>query len=184
MGLKLFGKNIYQVYEHHIMEIEYKDVEGHSNNAQYKLRPIDSSRILEELQPVGTTVTISNLKKLLLKNSGLCEGFIFGEMGGCSVGTIWVMYKGANDLEYRIRDIDAYIFDVFVNDRYRGKGYAGEMIRQLIDYLHEKGIDTARLAVAKTNKSAIIAYEKTGFTSVADKKFARILKVNIPYHRL
>ena len=80
-----------------------------------------------------------------------------------------MMYKGADDLEYRIRNIDAYIFDVYVNNQYRGKGYAGEMIRQLMEYLHGKGINIAHLAVAKSNRSAIRAYEKTGFMTVTDK---------------
>lgn len=94
------------------------------------------------------------------------------------------MYKGSDDLEYRIRNIDAYIFDVFVNEKYRGNGYAGEMIRRLMEYLHKKGIDSADLAVSLSNTSAIRAYEKIGFTTVKDCSFARILKINIPYHAL
>lgn len=94
------------------------------------------------------------------------------------------MYKGGNDIEYKIRNIDAYIFDVYVNKAHRGSGYAGQMIRCVMDYLHSKGIDTAYLAVALSNKSAIRAYEKVGFTTEYDRKFARVLKVNIPYHKL
>lgn len=159
MGIKLFGKNIAQVYTHHIMKIDH-DVVHNKPECAYVLHKIDTDRIAEELKPIGATVTVSNLKRLLSKNKNLCEGFVFGETGEYQIGTIWVMYKGADDLEYRIRDIDAYIFDVSVNDQYRGKGYAGEMIRQLIEYLHGKRIDTAHLAVAKTNKNAIRAYEK------------------------
>ena len=94
------------------------------------------------------------------------------------------MYKGTDDLEYRIRNIDAYVFDVFVNNSCRGRGYAGEMIRQLMCYLHGKGIDSAYLAVSVSNESAIRAYKKTGFTTVKDLNFARVLKINIPYHVL
>ena len=185
MGIKIFGKNIAQVYSHHIMEIEYGTVcEKVQSISPNSLRKIDPNKIEDELKPVGTTVTIPNLKRLMSSNIDLVEGFVFGETGGCSVGTIWVMYKGGNDLEYRIRNIDAYIFDVYVNEKYRGKGFAGEMICQLMDYLHEKGIDSAQLAVSMTNKSAIRAYEKTGFVSMADKRFARVLKINIPYHEL
>ena len=120
---------------------------------------------------------------LLLKNRSLCEGFIFSDAGR-PVGTIWVMYQGANDIEYRIRRIEAYIFDVYINENYRGNGYAGEMICLLMKYLHERGINSSYLAVAKTNKSAIRAYKKVGFKSIVDKKFARVLRVNIPYHEL
>lgn len=94
------------------------------------------------------------------------------------------MYRGGNDLEYRIRGIDAYIFDVYVNEAHRGSGYAGKMIRRAMEHLHQKGIDTAHLAVALTNQSAIRAYEKVGFTTEYDLRFARVLKVNVPYHKL
>ena len=94
------------------------------------------------------------------------------------------MYRGADDLEYRIRNIDSYIFDVYVNYLHRGKGYAGEMIRQLMEYLHDKGINTAYLAVSMSNSRALRAYKKTGFTTVADEKFERILKNNSPDDKL
>lgn len=159
MGIKLFGKNILQFYKHHIMKIEYKDC---SHDQRDSICKIDLDHIAEELSPIGTTVTISNLNHLVRMNVGKCEGFKLVK-GEKAVGTIWVMYKGSNDLEYRIRNIDAYIFDVFVNTTYRGHGFAGEMISQVMRYLHEMGIDTAYLAVSTLNESAIKAYKKTGF---------------------
>ena len=180
MGIKLFGKNICQFYKHHIMKLEYKETAA---NPDLNLCKINLDQIAEELKPIGTTVTVNNLNRLIQINIGRCEGFKLLR-GGYSIGTIWVMYKGSDDLEYRIRNIDAYIFDVFINNAYRGRGYAGEMIRQLMRYLHGKGIDTAHLAVSVSNESAIRAYKKTGFTIVKDLNFARILKINIPYHIL
>lgn len=94
------------------------------------------------------------------------------------------MYKGGNDLEYKIRNVDAYIFDVYVNETFRGAGFAGEMIRCEMEHLHHNGLETACLAVALSNKSAIRAYEKVGFVTAYDKKFARVLKINIPYYEL
>ena len=183
MGLKLFGRNIFQIYTHYIMKIEYETYSRETEQSSYTLRKIDNDSISEELASIGTTVTVSNLKQLLQINGSRCEGFVFGK-ADTSIGTIWVMYRGANDLEYRIRNIDAYIFDVYVNSKHRGKGYAGEMIRQLMKYLHNKGISTAHLAVSKSNTSAIRAYKKTGFTTVTDNRFARFLKINIPYQKL
>lgn len=186
MGIKLFGKNILQVYTHHIMQIDYKTVLSRTEDKpSLTLRKIDLKNIDREIRPVGTTVSVENLKRLVRKNENRCEGFVLTEMGGYSVGTIWVQYKGSNDLGYRIRNIDAYIFDVYVNEKHRGKGYAGMMVRHLMCYLHEEmGINSAELAVALSNESAIRAYEKTGFTIVRDCKFARIMKVNVPYHEL
>lgn len=185
MGIRILGKNIIQIYHHHIMKLNYLDIADIAESAtpNRTLRPIDQTAIGEELQQIGTNVTIANLTRLLLKNRSLCEGFIFS-VAGRPVGTIWVMYQGANDIEYRIRRIKAYIFDVYINENYRGNGYAGEMICLLMKYLHERGINSSYLAVAKTNKSAIRAYKKVGFESIVDKKFARVLRVNIPYHEL
>lgn len=180
MDIKLFGKNILRFYKHHIMRLDYKDVDCSS---ELILCKVNLECIAQELKPIGTTVSIQNLIRLVRKNPGKCEGFKLVD-GEKSIGTIWVMYKDSDDLEYKIRNIEAYVFDVYVNNDYRGHGYAGEMIRQLMRYLHGRGIDTAYLAVSTANDSAIKAYKKTGFVTVEDLSFVRALKINIPYHVL
>ena len=152
MRLKLFGKNFFRIYKHLIMKISYKDVK-YSPESDIVLRKIDLKHIAEELAPIGTTVTVANLNRLIRRNTSLCEGF-------------------------------AYLFDIYVNDKFRGNGYAGKMVVQLLEYLYVRGIKVAYLAVAHTNKSAISAYKKTGFAVVCNKKFARVLKLNVPYHVL
>lgn len=72
MGIRLFGKNIFQIYKHHIMRINYR--EGCSNG-DLTLCQVDLDHIAEELAPIGTTVTVQNLNRLMRKNSGKCEGF-------------------------------------------------------------------------------------------------------------
>lgn len=183
MGIQIFGKNIFQIYTHHIMSLLYADLAGNAERTELSLEAIDLQRIPEELASVGTTVTTANLERLVKKNGSLCEGFVLKEKGR-PIGTIWVMHKGGDDLEYRIRNIEAYIFDVYVNGKFRGKGYAGQMIRLLMEHLHQDGIDQAYLAVSVKNISAIRAYEKAGFVKTGNKRFARFLKVNIPYHIL
>ena len=60
----------------------------------------------------------------------------------------------------------------------------------LVGILMSRGTNTsskfhgAHLAVALGNKSAIRAYEKTGFITEYDRKFARVVKINMPYHAL
>lgn len=180
MGIKLFGKNILQFYNHHIMKLDYKPADL---NQMFALRKIDFDHVTEELTSIGTTVTVPNLYRLIKMNKDKCEGFKFIN-GEKAVGTIWVMYKGSDDLEYRIRHIEAYIFNVYINEDFRGNGYAGEMICHLMKYLHGKGIDTAHLAVSVSNENAIKAYKKSGFSIVKDLSFVRVLKINIPYHVL
>ena len=120
MGVTLFGKNIMQIYMHHIMQIDYETVQRTiKDRSTVILRKISTEDIAHELEPVGTTVSIGNIKRLIRRNGTKCEGFILEEMGGYSVGTIWVLYKGSNDLEYKIRNTEAYIFDVYVNEAHR-----------------------------------------------------------------
>ena len=133
---------------------------------------------------IDGTYSTGTAKSLLLKNKGKCDVFIFHDSDKNVVGTLSVMYKNGKDIEYRIRNADAFIYNVLTVPKYRGKGYAGEMLRLLSDYLHRKSIDKAYLAVSTNNISAIRAYEKVGFQTEYDLSFIRILRVNIPYRQL
>ena len=101
-----------------------------------------------------------------------------------SIGTVSVMYKGGNELEYRIRNVDAFIYNVKIDELFRGKGYAGIMINMLEKQLVSKGIHEAYLAVSTDNYGAIKAYKKNGFKTICEKKFVRTMRVNIPYYSL
>lgn len=186
MGIKLFGKNILQVYRHRIMRIDYKTVvKDASSIRKCSFRRIKKSSIARDMEAVGSTITTANLERLVKTNPHLCEGFILYDPGNTPIGSIWVMYRGGNDLEYRIRNTDAYIYGVYIRPEYRGNGWAGVMISRLMRYLHiRKRIDCAVLAVSRKNASAIRAYRKAGFADIGDKEFIRFMKINIPYHVL
>lgn len=183
MILKLFGKNIAAFYKHHIMRIEYANIVRCSDAPEHSLERIELDDFDNQLD-VETTLSKTALKKLAVSNHGRCDGYVLKDAEGVSLGTIWVMYRGGNDTEYRIRNIDAYIFDVLIDANHRGRGLAGVMIELVMDKLYEKGIAAAYLAVSKTNVPAIKAYRKIGFTTVGEKRFFRVLKINIPYHKL
>ena len=186
MEITVCGKNILRFYRHLIMRIDYKTaVKGASLKPGCHLRRIKKNNIDEEIGTVGSTVTTPNLCRLIRANPHRCEGFILYNQQDHPVGSIWVMYRGGNDLEYRIRNTEAYIFGVYVSPECRGQGWARVMIARLMRYLHyRKKIEYADLAVAYTNTSAIRAYQKAGFRKIGSKEFARFLKVNIPYHTL
>ena len=181
--LKLFGKALFAHYHHHIMSAELAKLRGTALPDDVCFEPLAPASI-EELRGM-TTLRVDKLKAVMSKNQGLCEAFVLRERSsGKPVGTVWVMYRGGNDVEYRIRNIDAYIFDVYVSKECRGRGYAGVMICGLAGHLLAKGISAAHLAVSTANSSAIRAYEKIGFQKERDLSFFRILKVNLPYHKL
>jgi len=182
--MKLFGKNICRVYEHCIMKMEEGAV-GTSlpRLPEFHLRKIGLPVNPDDLSSVGTKTSVAGLSKIARANPGRCAAFV-GEVAGTGVGTLWVMYRGGTHVEYKIRNVDAFVFDVFVNPAHRGHGYAGMMLRELMAYLATSGIHDAYLAVSLDNTDAIRAYEKAGLRKVGHRKFLRILKVNIPFHVL
>ena len=128
----------------------------------------------------------AKLKKCMCSNQSLCEGFVLKNEAEEIIATIGVMYKGAKDTQeyYRLENIDAFIFGVYVAPEYRGQGIAGAMIEKLMQHLYFQGIDCAYLAVASTNQSAIRAYQKIGCNIIKKYKFLRTLKMNIPHYKL
>ena len=56
------------------------------------------------------------MKDYLINQSNTAVGYMFKEVGtDALIGYIWLMHKGGNEIQYRIRNIDAFIFDAFVS---------------------------------------------------------------------
>lgn len=168
------------------MRIDYKTaVKDLPASPDCSFRRIKKSNIIKSIETVGSTISAANHERLVKANPHLCEGFILCNPEDNPIGSIWVMYRGGNDLEYRIRNTDAYIYGVYIRPEYRGYGWAGIMISRLMRYLHNsKKIDYAELAVSRKNINAIRAYRKAGFVDLEDREFVRIMKINVPYHVL
>jgi len=56
-----------------------------------------------------------------------------------------------------------WIYNVYVREEYRGKGYGEILLNQTYDILKKKGIKRVLLKVGKKNKIAINLYKKHGF---------------------
>lgn len=177
-SIKICGKSVISTYNHFIMSLTYDKISNPSNILSMECVTKYPKKM------INGTYTTTVAKQILKENKGKCDVFIFHDKSGNVVGTLSVMYKGGNEVEYKIRNIDAFIYNVLTDSRYRGKGYAGEMIRLLMEYLHKKSIDKAYLAVSTNNKPAVRAYKKTGFIKENDSTFIRLLKINIPYRVL
>ena len=177
-SIQLFGKNVVSFFRHHIMSLRH-------SNSFISSGDLKINRITDSPEKMIDGPYSKHLAKMIVeKNKGKCDVFEFCNTDNTIVGTLSVMYKGGNDIEYKIRHIDAFIYNVYTVEAYRGKGYAGDMIKLLMEYLHEMNIDKAYLAVSTNNESAIRCYRKVGFTTEYDMSFIRILRINIPYRRL
>ena len=177
--ITLFGKKILGTYVHYIMRLDYGKMQG-NQRAELKMHCITDNP--EKMIDAVFTKALS--EKITKQNQKKCDEFIFSNVLDEIVGTVSVMYRDGNDIEYRIRNIDAFIYNVYTIASERGKGYAGSMIRLLMEMLHEKGIDQAYLCVRTNNESAIRAYQKLGFVTEGTKCFIRFMGINIPYHIL
>lgn len=165
---------------HYIMKITFADSLKDESDVN-----LDLVKVSKESELIDGTYTTGLQKKIINENVGKCETYILKDMiTQNSIGIVSVMLKGGDELEYKIRDIDAFIYNVMINESVRGRGYAGVMIKKLGLALKSKNINEAYLAVSTDNPSAIRAYQKVGFEVVGEKLFMRTLKRNIPYYSI
>ncbi len=173
-------RGIISFRHHYIMKIRFNG---------FIEKEIESDLILKKVSEyselIDGTYSINLQVKILDTNIRKCDTFILKDNSAQNtIGTICVMYRGGNELEYKIRDAEAFIYNVMIKEFFRGKGYAGIMIQMLGVKLRKLNIKEAYLAVSIDNHSAIKAYQKTGFEIVSEKKFLRIMKRNFPYYSL
>lgn len=177
------SRQIFAFYNHWLMQyssIQYKEigVEGVS------CEKINNSNI--DLCKRQTIFPVSIMEGYLKKHSKFVDGFLFKKGDQDVVGFVWVMYKGGNESQYRVRHCDALVFDVYVDEKMRGKGLCGFMLSCIIKDLKEKrGVNTIRLSVRKNNYSAINAYIKNGWEIIGARKFVQFFRrKNIPYYSI
>lgn len=110
------------------------------------------------------------------------EGFLFFDADtNDAVGCMWIMYRGGNELQYRVRNVDAFGFDFCVFPQFRGKGYFQCFLHSVMAYLNDKQIHTLYASVRRNNYNAIRAYEKSGMQIITRKVFFRVHNFRFPY---
>ena len=126
---------------------------------------------------------IGSKKIFLEQKNGTCEAFGLWSDSDEPLAYVWLMYKGGHVGDFNFRTIDAWIFAVFVGEKYRRKGCCEYMLHMVLNYLHsEKKIDEAYLTVRIRNYPARNAYLKIGGTEIAHKRAFRFCKIPIPFH--
>lgn len=112
--------------------------------------------------------------------NGPSEGFGVWKEPGIPAGYLRVLYKGSAIGRYRVRNIDAFIVNVFVNAEFRRKGYGEYLLRKTLRYLHtHKHIHTAYLTVRVNNLPARRLYAKAGGVDLRTIKRLRLFNVPI-----
>ena len=174
--IKLLDHNFFVFNDYIIYRADFSTITR--EKAQFEMRKITLDNM--NLCSKGD-FSMARIHKYLEEKAKETEGFLFFAEGN-PVGYLWIMYKGGNHFQYRVRNIDSLIYQIEIFPEFRGHGACGHMMKQAFEYLQaQKNINDAYWSVRKNNKSAIRAYDKLGATQVDRKRFLRVLKVNIPY---
>ena len=177
--IKLLNHNLFVINDYLIYHADFIDIP--KIDTKFEMRKITFDNVC--LCSKGD-FSMARMHKYLKEKADDTEGFLFFD-GDEAIGYLWIMYRGGNHFQYRVRNIDALIYQIDVFPEFRGHGACGVMMRQAFNYLQvQKRISDAYWSVRKNNISAIRAYDKLGAKQVDRKIFLRVLKVNIPYHRI
>lgn len=178
-NLKVFvlGKTILTYYQHIIMKIERKYFLTYCPREDLVVRGFTSD-VLDDMKKADFGAEyIKTLKEkyvekfygfALYKNNEIC-GYICG------------LRPKSEEIQYRIRKCEFFVKYVYVFEKFRGQRIASELFSHLFLNISENSIV---LAVRKNNTSAIKAYRRIGGESISEKKFMRIFKLKIPYHKV
>ena len=109
-SIKLFGNNTISTFNHHIMSLMYSP-----DNLETKRLVMECITNQPE-KMIDGTYNLETANALLLRNKGKCDVFIFHDSKEDVVGTLSVMYKDGNEIEYKIRKADAFIYNVLTKE--------------------------------------------------------------------
>jgi RimJ/RimL family protein N-acetyltransferase len=146
----------------HGFTIEMKESEYFVHDHESILHPVDELHIerikkldIDMMETIavefGGDWTIKVVEKHLMHPSyHLLGGFANGELASLASVGIFAGYSRVDD--------------VFTRDKFRGKGFAGAMIHNLVNY--HRAITDNHLYLYSDNPAAIKIYEKAGFSRV------------------
>ena len=134
----------------------------------------------------NNSFNVSRMRRYLIEQPDKIEGYLFKEKENHNVvGFLWEMFPNGNELQYRIRKVDAFLFDVFVSENYRGKGICGHMLSYVFSCAEKSQIKLVALGVRRNNTSAIRAYLKAGGVIRRKRKFIQLFhRYNVPYYKI
>ncbi len=125
-SLKLFGFPIIDYTPHILMSF----TTSADDNIQTPLECSGVEKITDENAKDFASSSIRDL--LRSQTNGPCEWFGVWKEPGIPAGYLRVLYKGSAIGRYRVRNIDAFIVNVFVNAEFRRKGYGEYLLRKTL----------------------------------------------------
>lgn len=182
-SIRFRHRELYAFFDHHLMYFELTQEKA----LQYSDEWLAEAITIKNVDDCANEVfSCGRMKRYLLEQPDYVNGFLFREAKtGKTAGFLWIMYPGGNEFQYRVRKVDAFLFDVYVSPDFRGHGLCGQMFQYVFDYLKKNGKKTVALGVRTNNPSAIKAYKKAGGVIKARKRFIQLAhRYNIPYYSI
>lgn len=177
LTVKILGRNIFTYFNHIIMEIRRERLVCDCEHKELIVKEMNED-VFEDMK----TSEFGDLQARTLKNKypdKFCGLALYSGNDIC--GYICGLKPVSREAQYRIENCEFFVKFVFVYEQFRGERIASKLFEELFKNLEENSLT---LAVRKNNISAIKAYRRIGGESVFKKKFFRVLKLNIPYHKV
>lgn len=117
------------------------------------------------------------------------EGFLLRDKDFNIYGYIWIMYgkiyEGNTGFSKKLEKDEAYIYDIYIYDKFRGQGLGKSMVKEILIYLFNKDIKRIYYFVNNLNKLSIklainLGFNKCGKMTYLDINNKRkIISVNL-----
>lgn len=178
-GISIGNKRLVHFYHHYIMGVSVDEFQ------KLCKEPLTCKLISEEDLVIieRGDFAIANMRKYLTNDKEYAEGYLFF-IDGEPVGYLWIVKKGGNELSYKIKTFDAFLSCVCVFKEYRGRNIANGMIEYIVKKMRANSMTSLGLGVNTDNAPAIAAYIKAGFSVIAERKYPRVFRKNLPYYSI
>lgn len=177
-SIYVLGRCLIQVFDHYLMRVDIKPKTNTRNTNRLERVQITDDNI--EICCQGS-FSVPRMIKTWKKQTDKTEGFLYYKQD-VPVGYLWVMYKGGDEYQYRIRQAESLGYHICIFEPYRGNRFVDDMLEDIFEYLYKKRIDEMYVSVRTNNTAAIKAYKRAGMKIIERKKFIRFLGFMIPYH--
>ena len=180
--LRFHDRQLFALYDHFLTYFDLsKANEAFEMDPGLTVEPVNLDNV-DDCE--NESFWVERMKRYLQEQPDYVNGFIFRDTVTTKpVGFLWVMFPGGNEFQYKVRKVDAFLFDVYVSPESRGCGICGKMFQYMFAYLKLRGVVTVALGVRVKNKSAIRAYEKQGGILKERRRFIQFFRrYNFPYY--
>lgn len=96
-------------------------------------------------------------------SSGNAEFWTLNDNGQI-IGELYIFWQ-LDDRDFADGKSRAYLCAFRIKSEYRGKGYGSALLKEVLEYIRNKGIQTATIGVDATEEHNIKMYHKFGFTN-------------------